>query len=290
MASPRLPPGDAGVPLRRGALAGIFLAIALPIPLVTASGLSIPLPTFVESMAFALVPGAGSEPVPVASRAPEGVAIMRTRAERISRTSVLHGSSSSARPSIGAPVTAPSAPHVAAVRTAAAPAERTARSATSQSAPVGAPVPIRPTPVEENAGTRDAGSDAGSGNSAGSNAGGAGGGANAGGNSGGGNAGGNSGGGNAGGNSAGGNAGGNSGGGNAGGTGPGDAAGGTGTSNAGGSGVGNIGSGSSGTSSAGGNAGGSSGTGGGGGTANAGGTGGNGNSSASPPVTPGGNG
>ena len=44
--------------LSRRALVGLIAVVALPIPLVSASGLSVPLPGFVQRVAFMLVPGA----------------------------------------------------------------------------------------------------------------------------------------------------------------------------------------------------------------------------------------
>ena len=67
---------DVERPLDRRALAGLCAAVVLPIPLLSASGLSVPLPGFVERMAFALVSNEGGE-ASVASASPRGVTIAR---------------------------------------------------------------------------------------------------------------------------------------------------------------------------------------------------------------------
>ena len=70
-------------PLRRRAIAGLLAAVVLPIPLVSAYGLTLPLPGFVGRMAFALVPGTGAEQS-AASASPHGVTIAHVPGEKVS--------------------------------------------------------------------------------------------------------------------------------------------------------------------------------------------------------------
>jgi uncharacterized membrane protein YgcG len=69
-------------PLRRKALAGLIMAVALPIPLVSASGLSLPLPGFVERVAVALADGVTSNGQQHSASPSRRVTIARTAAER----------------------------------------------------------------------------------------------------------------------------------------------------------------------------------------------------------------
>jgi hypothetical protein len=81
-----LPFDPGGQPLRRRALAGLILAVALPVPLVSASGLSLPLPGFVERMAVALAAGVTSNGSARSTSSSHGLRIARTAAERAQAT------------------------------------------------------------------------------------------------------------------------------------------------------------------------------------------------------------
>jgi hypothetical protein len=67
----------------RGAVVALFIAVAVPIPALTASGLSLPLPGFVARAAFALAPGDVDERAPASkvSRSLPAIAITRTATE-----------------------------------------------------------------------------------------------------------------------------------------------------------------------------------------------------------------
>ena len=79
-AAERLTRRDAGRPLQQLLVGVLFVAVALPIPVVSATGLSLPLPGFVQRMAFDLVPKVGREAAAAAhAPAAQGVQIMATR-------------------------------------------------------------------------------------------------------------------------------------------------------------------------------------------------------------------
>jgi hypothetical protein len=73
---------EAKVPLRISTLACLCIAAVLPVPLMTASGLSLPLPTFVEKMAFALAPGSEPEAPALPTPTQPSLVIAHTDTER----------------------------------------------------------------------------------------------------------------------------------------------------------------------------------------------------------------
>ncbi len=169
---------------RRRALAGLFAAVVLPIPLVTASGLSVPLPGFVERMAFALVAPRGHEP-PVASVSPRGVTITHIAGDTAPTTRALVSLASADAKAIGAAHRVVASARVTAViPVAGGTARHVATPATSRSgAPADANRTTNVEPTSSNANGSGAGGKSGTSNAGGNSGGVAAGKSNAGGNS-----------------------------------------------------------------------------------------------------------